>query len=95
MAGCHVSPHRPVREFHRGIGGFRHVGRHGAGDALESVAVQLGETRISQLLNIFLEPGKVFVELKEKPTFLLPTLVVVILLFVALTAYFVQVDPAW
>ena len=29
---------------------------------------------MSQLINIFLEPAKVFAELREKPTFLVPAL---------------------
>jgi hypothetical protein len=48
-----------------------------------------------QLLDIYLEPTKVFDDLKARPTFLLP-LAVMVLLTVAFTlTYFLRVDPAW
>jgi hypothetical protein len=50
---------------------------------------------MSQLINIFLEPGKVFAELKEKPSFLLPALIVVGASMVSALAYFQTVDPEW
>jgi len=50
---------------------------------------------MSQLINIFLEPGKVFAGLKDKPGFLLPYLVVALLGAVAATLYFFNVDPEW
>lgn len=50
---------------------------------------------MSQLINIFLEPGKVFAELKEKPTFLVPTLVVVLLAALSILLYHLNVDPDW
>lgn len=50
---------------------------------------------MSHLINIFVEPGKTFAELKEKPTFLLP-LVIMIVLSVAMTLlYFNKVDGEW
>lgn len=50
---------------------------------------------MSQLINIFLEPSKVFVELREKPTFLVPALIVTVLSALAATLYFFTVDPDW
>lgn len=50
---------------------------------------------MSQLINIFLEPGKVFAELKDKPTFLVPALIVAVLTAVSATLYFLNVDAEW
>lgn len=50
---------------------------------------------MSHLLNIYLEPAKVFADLKEKPTFWLPLLLVAIVSAVSVLMYFMQVDPAW
>ena len=50
---------------------------------------------MSHLINIFLEPAKVFDALREKPTFLAPMLVVVLVGMASVLAYFLQVDPAW
>jgi hypothetical protein len=50
---------------------------------------------MSQLLNIFLEPAKVFAELKERPTFLKPALVVLLATISAAVLYFLTVDPDW
>ena len=50
---------------------------------------------MSQLINIFLEPGKVFAELKDKPTFFLPALLVAVVAALAATLYFFNVDPEW
>lgn len=50
---------------------------------------------MSQLINIFLEPTKVFTELREKPTFLLPTLVTLVVAIIAILAYHMHVDPQW
>lgn len=50
---------------------------------------------MSQLINIFLEPGKVFAEIKEKPNFLVPALIVVGASMVSAVAYFQTVDPEW
>jgi hypothetical protein len=50
---------------------------------------------MSQLINIFLEPGKVFAELKDKPTFLVPALLVAVFGALAAMLYFFNVDPEW
>lgn len=50
---------------------------------------------MSQLINIFLEPGKVFAELKEKPSFLAPALLTAVVAMVAATLYFFNVDAEW
>ena len=50
---------------------------------------------MSQLINIFVEPGKVFAELKEKPTFLVPALLVSLFTAGAALLYFFKVDPDW
>ncbi|MEO6172694.1 MAG: YIP1 family protein [Arenimonas sp.] len=50
---------------------------------------------MSHLLNIFLEPGKVFNELKEKPTWLVPVLLLTVLTMVMTFMYFMKVDSAW
>ena len=50
---------------------------------------------MSQLINIFLEPGKVFAGLKAKPTFLVPALVIAGLAILAMTLYFFNVDAEW
>lgn len=50
---------------------------------------------MSHLINIFLEPTKVFTELREKPTFLVPALIVTVLSALAATLYFFTVDPDW
>ena len=50
---------------------------------------------MSHLINIFLEPGKVFAELKEKPTFLVPALLVAVLTATAAMLYFLNVDADW
>ncbi len=50
---------------------------------------------MSQLINIFLEPAKVFAELREKPGFLVPVLLSVIVGAIAILAYHLHVDPQW
>ncbi len=50
---------------------------------------------MSHLINIFLEPGKVFAELKTKPTFLVPALLVAVLTALAASVYFLTVDADW
>lgn len=50
---------------------------------------------MSHLINIFLEPAKVFADLKEKPSFWLPLLLLAVLGAVSTTAYFLTVDPDW
>lgn len=50
---------------------------------------------MSKLVDIFLQPGRVFEAERERPTFVVP-LATVALLTVAFTlAYFLRVDPAW
>lgn len=48
-----------------------------------------------QLIDIFLEPAKVWTQLKERPTFLLPALVVAVASMLAAMLYFFHVDPVW
>ncbi len=50
---------------------------------------------MSQLVNIFLEPAKVFAELRDKPTFLVPALIVTVLSALSACLYFFHVDPEW
>lgn len=50
---------------------------------------------MSHLINIFLEPGKTFAALKDKPTFLMPALLLALVAVAATTTYFLTVDPAW
>ncbi|AVP97592.1 hypothetical protein C7S18_10455 [Ahniella affigens] len=50
---------------------------------------------MSHLINIFVEPGKVFAELKEKPTFLLPLLLMMALTAAMTLLYFNKVDGEW
>jgi len=53
------------------------------------------ELAMSHLINIFLEPGKVFAELKEKPTFWLPLLLMTVLTVAMTLMYFGKVDSDW
>ena len=50
---------------------------------------------MSHLINIFLEPAKVFAELREKPSFWTPMLLLAVLTAVSTLLYFMTVDPAW
>ena len=50
---------------------------------------------MSQLIDIFLEPSKAWTQLKERPTFLLPGLLVASATTLAAVLYFLHVDPAW
>ena len=50
---------------------------------------------MSHLINIFLEPAKVFADLREKPTFWVPMLLLAGLTAVSTLLYFLNVDPAW
>jgi hypothetical protein len=50
---------------------------------------------MSHLVNIFLEPAKAFSGLKEKPTFLVPALLITAVSAVSALAYFQTVDPEW
>jgi len=50
---------------------------------------------MSQLLNIFLEPAKVFSELREKPNFWLPLLLSMASMAAVVLFYFMTVDSNW
>lgn len=50
---------------------------------------------MSHLINIFLEPGKVFAELKEKPTFVVPLILVSLAMSAMFLMYFFKVDSSW
>ena len=50
---------------------------------------------MSHLIDIFLQPGKVFADLKERPTFVLPFLVMVVPTVAFVLAYFANVDGEW
>ena len=53
------------------------------------------EPHMSHLVDIFLQPGKVFADLKEKPTFILPMALVTIGTAVMMFLYYQKVDSAW
>lgn len=48
-----------------------------------------------QLVDIFLDPAKVFTAEKDKPTFLLPMAILVVLSAAMILAYYLRVDPVW
>lgn len=50
---------------------------------------------MSHIVDIFLQPGRVFADQKERPTFLLPFAVVTLVSAAFVLAYFLSVDPAW
>lgn len=50
---------------------------------------------MSHLIDILLEPGKVFTALREKPSFVLPLLLMAGLSAAMLLVYFSRVDSAW
>ena len=50
---------------------------------------------MKHLLNIYLDPGKVFAGLKEKPNWWLPLLILVVVNVALMTGYFSSVDPDW
>jgi len=50
---------------------------------------------MSNLINIFLEPSKAFADLKEKPTFLVPLLLVALAVTAMSFLYFMKVDSSW
>lgn len=50
---------------------------------------------MSQLIDIFLDPAKAWAQLKERPTFLVPALIVAVATSLATVLYFFHVDPAW
>jgi hypothetical protein len=47
------------------------------------------------LVDIFLQPGKAFAEQRERPTFIVPLLLLAGLAAAFTLAYFLRVDPAW
>ena len=50
---------------------------------------------MTHLMDIYLQPGKVFAELKDRPTYLLPLLLTALLSAAMLLLYSMQVDPDW
>lgn len=50
---------------------------------------------MTQLVDIFLQPSKVFAAQRERPTFLVPALVLAVVTTAFTLAYFFRVDPAW
>ncbi len=50
---------------------------------------------MSHLINIFLEPVKVFADLKEKPTFIVPFILVLVATMAMTFMYFMKVDSSW
>lgn len=50
---------------------------------------------MTQLVDIFLQPSKVFAEQRERPTFLLPAVILIAVTVLLTLAYFYRVDPAW
>lgn len=48
-----------------------------------------------QLIDIFLQPGRVFADQREQPTFLVPLLLIAALSAAMTLGYFFSVDPAW
>ena len=50
---------------------------------------------MSHLIDIFLQPGKVFEDLREKPRFAVPLLLFILLSAALPLWYFMKVDPAW
>ena len=50
---------------------------------------------MSHLVDIFLQPSKVFEDLRERPTFALPLLLTIVLSALLPLWYFLVVDPSW
>ncbi|HEX5756771.1 MAG TPA: YIP1 family protein [Arenimonas sp.] len=50
---------------------------------------------MSNLLNIYLDPSKVFADLKDKPSFWMPLLLVIAVNVLLMLAYHLSVDPDW
>lgn len=50
---------------------------------------------MSHIVDIFLQPGRVFADQKERPTFILPFLVVAAIAAAFMLSYFLSVDPDW
>ena len=48
-----------------------------------------------KLVDVFLDPAKLFAEEKDKPTFLLPLAIFIAVSVAMMLAYFLRVDPAW
>ncbi len=50
---------------------------------------------MTHLMDIYLQPSKVFAELKTKPTFLLPLLLTAVVTATMMLLYSINVDPEW
>lgn len=50
---------------------------------------------MSQLIDIFVDPAKAWTELKERPTFLVPALLVALAVTIPAVLFFLRVDPQW
>ena len=50
---------------------------------------------MSKLVDIFLQPARVFESERDRPTFLVPLLLIAALTATFTLAYFMRVDPAW
>ncbi len=50
---------------------------------------------MSHIVDIFLQPGRVFAEQKDRPTFLVPLLIVSAFGIALMVGYALSVDPAW
>jgi hypothetical protein len=50
---------------------------------------------MATLVDIFLQPGKAFADLRERPTFVVPFLLLAGLSVALTLAYFLRVDPSW
>ena len=50
---------------------------------------------MSHLVDIFLQPSKVFEDLRERPAFALPLLLTLVLSALLPLWYFLVVDPSW
>jgi hypothetical protein len=50
---------------------------------------------MAHLVDIFLQPGKVFEDLRERPSFALPLLLTIVLMAALPLWYFLVVDPSW
>lgn len=50
---------------------------------------------MSHIVDIFLQPGRVFADQKERPTFLVPLLIVSAFAAAFMLSYFLNVDSAW
>ena len=50
---------------------------------------------MSHLVDIYLQPGKVFTDLKDRPTFWVPLLLLIVVSVVMILLYYSKVDGAW